>query len=161
MCVFGFVTTTMLITLDVNSSYYQVYATIAEQIPDTQSNKNSGITLIGSHWWIWDSYWITQYVLHKAHSWIDPHLDPKFKQEIKTEKVMYIDDQIFLKSLASKLNSENLREIRNLHHDTKDFAIFYDNVTSHASANYPYNTLPIMIQNENHPAGTVVIKRNY
>ena len=55
ICVFGFVTTTMLITLDVNSSYYQVYATIAEQIPDATDQENSSITLIGSSSG-WDSY---------------------------------------------------------------------------------------------------------
>ena len=89
-----------------------------------------------------------------------PHLDPKFKKELKTEKWPYIDDPIFLKSLASHLNSDNLRKIRNLHDASRDIAIFYNNVT-HTGMNYPYNTLPIMIQNENHPRGTMVIKRNY
>jgi hypothetical protein len=34
-------------------------------------------------------------------------------------------------------------------------------VTSYTRNTYPYNTLPIMISNEDHPIGKVVIKRNY
>ena len=59
--VFGIVSTTMLITLDVNSDYFRLYAAITEKIPEADQ-ENEKITLIGSHWWVWDSYWISQYM---------------------------------------------------------------------------------------------------
>jgi hypothetical protein len=161
VCVFGIVTTTMLITLDVNSSYYKIYATIAEKIPDTTNGVTTNTTLIGGHFWVWDSYWITQYVLDKPHQWIDPKFDPDFKQKIKTDKVLFVGDPLLVDSLSRRVNSENIRQIRELYNESKEIASFTDNVTSHASGNYPYNTLPIMIWNEAHPTGKVLIKSNY
>ncbi|TLX85671.1 MAG: hypothetical protein E6K97_12180, partial [Thaumarchaeota archaeon] len=111
--IFGIVTTTMLITLDVNSDYFRVFTAIAEKIPEADQ-KNEKITLIGSHWWDWDSYWISQYILNRPYHWIDPHLDPKFKDKILTDKVLIVADPIFVDSLSRKINSDNLRQIRNL-----------------------------------------------
>ena len=159
--VFGFVSTTMLITLDVNSTYYKVYSAIAQKIPSSNNEETPEITLIGSHWWVWNSNWITKYVLNKSHDYIDPHLDPKFKKEIPTENVLIIADPIFLESLSRKLNSDNLRQIRQLSNESKEIASFTDNVTSLTAPYYPLNTLPIMIWNENHPTGNVSIKINY
>jgi hypothetical protein len=158
--IFGFVSTTMLITLDVNSTYYEVYSAIAKKIPDS-NQKDSKITLIGSHWWVWDSFWITKYILNEPHQIIDPHLDPKFKTKISTDKVLFVGDPIFIESLTRRLNSDNLRQIRQLYNESNQIASFTDNVTSHTTSNYPYNTLPIMIWNENHPTGKVIIKSNY
>jgi len=157
---FGIVSTTMLITLDVNSDYFKTYAAIAEKIPEVDQ-ENEKITLIGSHWWIWDSHWISQYILNKPYLWIDPHLDPKFKDKILTDKVLIVADPIFIDSLSRKINSDNLRQIRNLYNETTVIASFTDNVTSQTKAYYPYDTLPIMIWNENHPTGKVILKSNY
>jgi hypothetical protein len=121
----------------------------------------ANIIIIGSHWWVWDSYWITQYVLDKPHELIDPHFDPKFKDEIMTENILLVEDPIFLQSISRRLDSDNLREIRQINNDSKEIVTFIDNVTSRTTETYPYNTLPIMISNENHPTGKVVIKRNY
>jgi hypothetical protein len=158
--IFGFVSTTMLITLDVNSTYYKIYSAIAQKIPNSD-NMDSKITLIGSHWWVWDSYWITNYVLNKSHALIDPHLDPKFNTKVSTDKVLFVGDPIFVDSLSRRLNSDNLRQIRQLYNESMDIGSFTDNVTSPTTANYPYNTLPIMIWNENHPSGKIYIKSNY
>jgi len=157
---FGIVSTTMLITLDVNSDYFKLNAAIAERIPEAK-RENEKITLIGSHWWVWDSYWTSQYILNKPYAWIDPHLDPKFKDKILTDKVLIVADPIFVESLSRKINSDNLRQIRNLNNETTVIGSFTDNVTSQTKASYPYNTLPIMIWNENHPTGKVVLKSNY
>jgi hypothetical protein len=158
--IFGIVSTTILITLDVNSDYFKLYAAIAEKIP-VANQENEKITLIGSHWWVWDSYWTSQYILNKPYAWIDPHLDPKFKDEILTDKVLIVADPIFVESLSRKINSDNLRQIRNLNNEATIIGSFTDNVTSQTKAYYPYNTLPIMIWNENHPTGKVVLKSNY
>jgi len=158
--VFGIVSTTMLITLDVNSDYFRLFTAIAEKIPEVHQ-ENEKITLIGSHWWVWDSYWISQYILNKPYKWIDTHLDPKFKDKILTDKVLIVGDPIFVDSLSRRINSDNLRQIRNLYNETTVIGSYTDNVTSQTKAYYPYNTLPIMIWNENHPTGKVVLKSNY
>jgi hypothetical protein len=158
---FGILITTMLITLDVNSSYYKVYATIAQQTPSRPNNTQTNVTIIGSHFWVWDSYWITQYVLDKPHLLIDPHLDSKFKEPVRTNNVLFVDDPIFLKSISRKINSDNLNKIREMHNSSVEIASFMDNVTRRATDSYPYNALPIMISNEGHPTGKVEIRKNY
>ena len=158
----GLVITTMLISLNVNTSYYQVYATIAQEIPDTSNNKvQSNVTVIGSHFWVWDSYWITQYVLDMPHELIDPHLDRRFNEPVETNNVLFVDDPIFLKSISRKINSENLDKIKDLYNNSTEVASFMDNVTSRQTNNYPYNALSIMISNEGHPTGKVAIRKNY
>jgi hypothetical protein len=160
--VFGIVSTTMLITLDVNSNYYKLYAAVMENIPDKVKQDEDGkITLIGSHWWVWDTYWISQYILNKPYYWIDPHLDSKFKDKILTEKVLIVGDPIFVNSLSRRIDSDNLRQIRSLYNESSVLSTFNDNVTSQTKGYYPYNTLPIMIWNENHPTGNVTLKSNY
>jgi hypothetical protein len=92
---------------------------------------------------------------------LDPRFDPKFQEPIKTEKVLLIEDPKFNQSISRKINSENLMHIREVQNNSKVIATFVDNVTSYTRNTYPYNTLPIMISNEDHPIGKVVIKRNY
>ena len=158
--VFGIVTTAMLISLDVNSSYYEIYSTIAEHM-STPTNQADKVTLIGNHWWIWQSHWIMQYALDKPHDLLDPKLDPKYAKQIKTEKVLFVEDPKFLQKIARKINSDNLREIRKLHNESNEISTIMDNATNHTSASYPYNTVPIMILREDRPIGKIVIKSNF
>jgi len=164
IAVFGLVVTSILINYDVNDSYYKIYATIAENIPGV-SNANDmqhgNVTVIGSHWWVWDSYWITQYILNKDHKLIDPHFDPNFKIPVTTKNVIFIDDEKFLDSISRKVKSDNLPRIKQLDNESSIKATFFDNVTSGDNGVYPNNILSIMILNENHPTGKVVIKRNF
>jgi hypothetical protein len=160
----GLVVTSILINYDVNESYYKVYATIAENIPgvsNANDTQNGNVTVIGSHWWVWDSYWITQYVLKKDHKLIDPHFDPNFKIPVTTKNVVFIDDEKFLDSISRKVKSDNLPIIKQLYNESSTKATFFDNVTSGDNDVYPNNILSIMILNENHPTGKVVIKRNF
>jgi Dolichyl-phosphate-mannose-protein mannosyltransferase len=161
--IFGLTITSILINSNVNSSYYKIYASIAENISDAQNSneQNANVTLIGSHWWVWDSYWITQYVLNKDHKLIDPHFDPKFKLPVTTKDVIFIDDEKFLDSISKNVKSDNLLHIRQLHDESSVISTFFDNVTSNDNGIYPNNIFSIMILNENHPRGEITIKRNF
>jgi len=161
IAIFGLIITSILINSDVNMSYYKVYASIAENIPSPNEGQSTNITVIGSHWWVWDSYWITQYVLNKDHELIDPHFDPKFKLPVTTKNVIFIDDEKFLDSISKNVESDNLLRIRQLHGESNVSATFFDNVTSKNNGIYPNNIFSIMIANENHPRGEIIIKRNF
>lgn len=161
IAIFGLIISTILITTNVNTSYYEIYGEIARNLPDPNSENNENVTLIGSHWWVWDSYWITQYVLGKHHALIDPHFDPKLKQPVYTKNVIFVDDEKFLDYISRKVKSDNFDRIKELHNQSRIIATFFDNVTSNDNGVYPNNIFSIMILNENHPTGKVVIKRNY
>jgi len=161
--IFGLAITSILINSNVNSSYFKIYASVAENISGAPNanEQNVNVTLIGSHWWVWDTYWITQYVLNKNHKLIDPHFDPKFKLPVTTKNVIFIDDEKFLDDISSKVKSDNLLRIRQLHNESSVISTFFDNVTSLDNGIYPNDIFSIMILNENHPLGKIVIKRNF
>jgi len=119
------------------------------------------VTVIGSHWWVWDSYWITKYILKKDHKLIDPHFDSNFKLPITTKNVIFVDDEKFLNDISRKVKSDNLVRIKQLFNESTINSTFYDNVTSSDNGIYPNNIFSIMILNENHPTGKVEIKRNF
>ncbi len=158
--IFGIVSTTMLITTDVNSEYYKVYASITQNLPSTTNNKAVNVTLIGSHWRVWDTYWITQPILNKTHYLIDPMFDRKLDQPLKTDNVLFVGDSNFLAVLSRNIKSSNFKTINNLFNTSHTLASFMDNVTSKNNGHYPYNILSNMIENENRPLGEVQIRTN-
>ena len=85
--IFGIVITTMLITLNVNSANYGIYTSIAEHLPN-----DDNVTVIGSHWWEWDTYWMTKFVMHKDYEIIERFINSNFKVPVKTDKVLFIDN---------------------------------------------------------------------
>jgi hypothetical protein len=158
IAVFGFTATTLLITKDVNSGQFNIYSGIAKNLADANGTT---ITLIGSHWWDWNSYWITQYVLNQKHDVFDAHFDPQFRKEVKKDKILFVDDAKFIDRLERNIRGENIREIRSIHNNSTVVGTFMDNVTSYNNGKYPYNIMSIMILNENHPVGEVILRRNY
>lgn len=153
---FGIVITTTLITLNVNSANYAIHASIAGHLPN-----DGNVTMIGSHWWDWNTYWLTKLVMHKDHQIIDPFFDRNFNDAVKTDKVLFINDPIFSEALSNKIRGVDINEIRRLYNLSNPVSIIVDNMTSNVSANYPFNILHTMIENENHPQGTVEIRTNY
>ena len=153
---FGIIITTMLITLNVNSANYQIHTTIAAHLP-----MDDNVTMIGSHWWDWNTYWLTKLVMHKQHEMIDPFFDRNFNDAVKTEKVLFIDDPILKEALSSKIRGVDINEIRRLYNLSRPVLVVVDNMTSNMPTSYPYNILRTMIENENHPQGPVQIRTNY
>jgi hypothetical protein len=158
IAVFGFTATTLLITKDVNSGQFKIYSGIAQNLADANG---TSITLIGSHWWDWNSYWITQYVLNQKHDVFDAHFDPQFRQDVKKDKILFVDDAKFIDRLERNIRGENIREIRSIHDNSTVVGTYLDNVTSYDNGKYPYNIMSIMILNENHPVGEVTLRKNY
>ena len=164
IALFGLIVSSILINSDVNSSYFKIYASIAQNIsdiPNSNGQENANVTVIGSHWWVWDSFWISQYVLKEHYDLIDPHFDPKYKLPVKTKNVIFIEDEKFLDAISKNVQSDNLVRIKQLIGESRVVSTFFDNVTSYDNGIYPNNIFSIMILNENHPTGDVVIKRNY
>ena len=75
--------------------------------------------------------------------------------------MIFIDDEKFLDSISRKVKSDNLPRIKQLYNESSINFTFFDNVTSGDNGVYPNNIFSIMILNENHPTGKVVIKRNF
>ena len=176
--IFGLISTSMLITTNVNSSFFQVYAFVVQHLPqnggssDSSNNNNNKVTMLGSHWWVWNTFWIPKYVFHKDLVIIDPRFDPDFKTPIRTEKILFIGDGIFRQKVLSPnifvhiiipgSNVTGLTEaIDLLYNNSTKIASFIDNVISYDSKKYPYTSMASMIIHEHRPLGRIDIRTNY
>jgi len=105
--IFGLVSTTLLITTDVNSSYFNIYSFIVQHLPDRKDNGSSGtgsmnnitmdankVTMIGRHY-VRAFIWIPKYIFHKDFDFIDPH----FNDTVKTQNVLFILDNPMVTSI--------------------------------------------------------------
>ena len=117
--------------------------------------------VIGDHWWIWDSYWITEYVLGKHHEILDPYYDRNFKKPIATSNVIFIDDEKFLRSMTEKARGINVLRIRQLHDESPVTDTLFNNVSRKDNGVYPNNIYSIMTVNERYPSGLVVIRKHF
>jgi hypothetical protein len=154
--IFGIIVTSTIITLNVNSANYKIYTAIAEKIPP-----NGNVTMIGSHWWEWDTYWITKFIMHKDHVLMDPMFDPSFRSPVTTQKVLFVDDPRFEEDISHSIRGSNILEVKHLLDQSRPFSAFNDNMTSNTPTYYPFNILKTMVENENHPQGKVTLRANY
>jgi hypothetical protein len=108
--IFGLITTTMLITTNVNSSYFEAAAFLTQYLSNSSGiigNNNDKISVISYPFYLW----IPQYVFHLKHDYIPFYMI----SSIKTEKILFIVDRSFLEGLSRNVIP---KKIYNLY-DTK------------------------------------------
>jgi hypothetical protein len=169
--IFELASTITLITTNVNLSYFNIDSQIVQHIPD-----NSKVTIIGSHWWIWNNLWISQYVFHKNFDFIDPHFDPFFKRPVESQNVMFIVDRVFAHDtllrnpfIITKTNLDgvnHIERISTLFRNTHPVAYAIDNALVSAGQRYnpyqyPHTSMQVMVENEIRRQGLVQIRTNY
>lgn len=133
--IFGICSITMLITLNMNSTYYQALAFVLSNLPDSNSNATAitpadKITLIGNPQY----FWIPEFVFNKT-------FDAKnfySKTPFKTDKYMMIIDSGFVRIL----NGDNSSRLNLAYNATHNLARFEQNITGGTDINkYPFTNL--------------------
>ena len=133
--IFGICSITMLITLNMNSTYYQALAFVLSNLPDSNSNATSlspanKVTLIGNPQY----FWIPEFVFNKT-------FDAKnfySKTPFKTDKYMMIIDSGFVRIL----NGDNSSRLNLAYNATHNLARFEQNITGTTDLDkYPYTNL--------------------
>jgi hypothetical protein len=133
--VFGICSITMLITLNMNSTYYQALAFVLSNLPDSNSNATTispadKVTLIGNPQY----FWIPEFVFNKT-------FDAKnfySKTPFKTDKYLMIIDSGFVRIL----NGDNSSRLNLAYNATHNLARFEQNVTGGTDINkYPFTNL--------------------
>ncbi len=133
--IFGICSITMLITLNMNSTYYQALAFVLSNLPDSNSNATAispadKVTLIGNPQY----FWIPEFVFNKT-------FDAKnfySKTPFKTDKYMMIIDSGFVRIL----NGDNSSRLNLAYNATHNLARFEQNITGGTDINkYPFTNL--------------------
>ena len=133
--IFGICSITMLITLNINTTYYQALAFVLTNLPDGHTNSSAlnpanKVTLIGNPQY----FWIPEFVFNKT-------FDAKnfySKTPFKTDKYMMIIDSGFVKILKG----DNTSRLNLAYNATHNLARFEQNFTGGIDLNkYPYTNL--------------------
>ncbi len=133
--IFGICSITMLITLNMNSTYYQALAFVLENLPDSNSNATAispadKVTLIGNPQY----FWIPEFVFNKT-------FDAKnfySKTPFKTDKYLMIIDSGFVRIL----NGDNSSRLNLAYNATHNLARFEQNITGGTDiSKYPFTNL--------------------
>jgi hypothetical protein len=148
---FGLTSTTMLITTNVTSNYFEVYASIVqylaneEEINDRDSNNNNNdnvMTMIGRHW-TRGLFWIPRYVYDIDLDFKKVDNADAIPRSVETEKVILIVDNTIKRSISDNNNEiQNGRQQQlNLYHNTIPIATFKDESTHYDLDKYPYASM--------------------
>ena len=151
----------MLITTNVTSTYFKIYASIVqyltnEKATDHNNNNNNVITMIGRHW-TRGLYWIPKYVYN---------IDLDFKKvdtvndiplSVKGGKAVIIVDNTIKRSLSdnNKNDIQNGQRQLNMYYNTIPIAIFKDKSMHYDLDKYPYASM-----SENRDTNWVEIRAN-
>jgi hypothetical protein len=164
--IFGLLSTTLLISTNANSTYFDVYAFIVQYLPDNEDVDNSEedqVTIIGRYWT--KSYsWIPQYVFHKdielvrdtsKNIILDPSLYSNKTSIPKDEKIILIVDGGMMRNILSNDTSdEEYERIRQIYYNTSTVATFEGSRTFYDP--YPYTSMKL-----NRGIGNIEIRANY
>jgi hypothetical protein len=147
--IFGFVSTMMLITTNLNSTYYQVVASIIQHLhPIGSKGSEDKTTLIGNRWvpgfsWIPDFVFPTDLDYKKFYTNVS---------HIGTDNILLVVDKGFVKSLEEQEISE---ELKLAYDNTSTTEIIKDDTGNFDLSQYPYTSM-----RENRPIGKIEIRTN-
>jgi hypothetical protein len=153
IAIFGLVSTTMLITTNVNSSYFQVYAFIVQHLPDISNNSNNNTKpiMMGSAW-MQEFSWIPKYIFNKDHDFKGFYGK---NLPVKDEKVLLLVDGNDYKRYILK-DEEKITKQKQLYTDTRQLVKFKGE-----SAKFDYDTYPYTNMKESRGIGRIEIRANY
>src|SRR5215203_6052119 len=162
--VFGLTNTIMLITTNVTSNYFEVYASIVqylaneEKVNDGNNNNDNLITMIGRHW-TRGLFWIPRYVYDIDLDFKKVDNASNIPLSFETEKVILIVDNTIKRSISDNNNDiQNKQQQRqlNLYYNTIPIATFKDKSIMH----YDLDKYPYASMSENRDIKWVQIRAN-
>jgi hypothetical protein len=156
--IFGLVSTTMLITTNVNSTVYKALAVIIQKLPNRDdTNNTSPVTLVGAP----NYFWLPRYAYDKDF------VDKTYYSgsPLKTQKYVVVADRGYMASKSgTAISTEDINPTRPPNHSLQDLldnshtiAIFLpDDTAKHYAKNYPYLDI-----RQNPRSTAIEIKSNY
>jgi hypothetical protein len=134
---FGLITTTMLITMNVASFHYEVEAFLAQRIQDMNYTTDNKITVLATNYWLW----LPIYVFDENHN--NDYKNFYAKGQITTDKILFVAGENFIRTMVrDNRTRENVKELRMLYDkskilttiEEKDFGNLYPD-------RYPYSAI--------------------
>ncbi|HJT47152.1 MAG TPA: hypothetical protein VJ729_03135 [Nitrososphaeraceae archaeon] len=165
IAIFGLVSTIMIITTNINSSFFEVSALVAREISLTdndndndnssssissandtsvgsKSNINSNVILLGPHP-VWSIFWIPRFVLNETFSFRMVDAQHGLSKDIKNAKVLMISDSRFVRTISKDVLKQPIANLRTIYLNTNPLATFQVKPFPYNTTEYPYTNLDV------------------
>ncbi len=148
--IFGLISTTMLITTNVNSTRYITLAIIVQKLPNKDdTNNTTSVTLVGAPTY----FWLPRYAFDK------PFYDKSFYsgKSLETEKYIIVADRGFMQSIEGTERNPPNPLMQYLYENSQTIArVIPDDVTKYNTKEYPYASMK-----QNPRSQEIEIRSNY
>src|SRR5919112_637056 len=148
--IFGLISTTMLITTNVNSSLYKTLAVIVQKLPNKDNTSNTtAVTLVGAPTY----FWLPRYVLEKEI------YDKSYYsgKPLETEKYIIVADRGFTRAMSGTDDKPPNSLMQHLYENSQRIAtIVPDDKTEYNAKIYPYSNMK-----QNPLSKEIEIRSNY
>ena len=154
--IFGMVSTSMLLSTNLNFSYFDLYTFVVKRLSNFNGTENHNrVNIIGNPWIVASLSWIPRYVFHIDTDFIS------FKTfnhtgTLKTDKVLMIVDKDLKDYIASDKTDKQSEQLKAIYDNTKKIATFRDKAIKYDRDQYPYTSI-----RENRGIGRIDIRANY
>ena len=134
---FGIINTTMLITQNLTSSFFELYSFTAGAIPDddyddnNSNNTTTKMTVIGNIQY----FWIPKYVLDKDHHQYESYYSSK---PLETNNFLLMADRQLEQFMSDKNTDWRKVRLGGLYEESRKMALFQEQAVFNR-ANYPYS----------------------
>jgi hypothetical protein len=134
---FGLLTTTMLITMNMASFHYEVEAFLAQYIQDMNNTTDNKITVLASNYWLW----LPIYVFDEDRG--NDYKNFYAKGQITTDKILFVAGDNFIRDMVrDNRTRENIQELRMLYNKSKILAtIEEEDFNNLYPDRYPYTAI--------------------
>jgi len=147
IAIFGLISTIMLITTDINSSFFAVSAFVAQKLSGNSTNSvngntgnNGNVLLLGPHP-VWGFFWIPKYVLNEDFDFRMIDAQHGLTKNIKNAKVIMISDSRFARTISKDVLKQPLANLRTVYLSTNPEATFQVKPFPYDGTKYPYTNL--------------------
>jgi Dolichyl-phosphate-mannose-protein mannosyltransferase len=138
---FGFVVTNALVTLNLNSTYFEIYSFIAAYVPSQDKDLAGGkenATIMGSNWMQIFS-WVPKYIFDKDHAFKTFQMRKNLPVENDEKAILLVDYKDLERLILSESNQKNVKQkefYKETHHLTK-----FEGKAMDQKSGYPYATV--------------------
>lgn len=144
--IFGLGSTVVLLMTNVNSSYFEVYAIVAQSVVNNDNNEpprvglqesdSAGITIVG-HRWAWAFSWIPKYIYQANVSFISFNSTAP----INTERILLLVDDFVRRKIFDQENEDPAIERTRMLYNNSDVIRVVTEKKVNSYDVYPYTSL--------------------
>ena len=143
--IFGLISTSILITTNVTSSYFKAEEFITRSLPTHIEGNNNKVLVTGGVG-LATFTWIPMYILDMDHDFRMLHIlfSDSPTQPTKTTKALFVVDRPFANTMTALMNIQKKYELGSLiqilrkYNETKTIAVFTGNADTYDTKTYPY-----------------------